>query len=109
MTRERLIALRERRAALVHRAAHERAVIHGLVERADTATAWVGRLNAVVQAIKARPAWVAAGVAVFVLLRPRRALRWAGTGLSLWRTWKSLQPVISRVMDLVQGSGRRPA
>lgn len=51
-----------------------------LADRARNGFAW----------LKAHPQWVAALVAVPVLLRPRRALAWA---LKLWWGWKLLRRV----------------
>lgn len=95
--RERLIALRERRAHLVAQAEMQRTGVLAMVERAELAMAWFDRASAVAHWLRGQPVLIAAGVALLVVLRPRKALKWFATGVSLWRTWKSLRPVIERL------------
>ena len=97
MIRERLLAVRERRAALVIRASQQRDSVQVLVRRTDAATAWIDRARAVLEQIKARPAWIAAAVALLVVLRPRKTLSLIATGASLWRTWRSLRAWTERL------------
>lgn len=42
--------------------------------------------------LAAHPQWLAAGVAVLALTRPRRAVWLAARGWTLWRLWRRLQP-----------------
>lgn len=96
MIREKLIALRERRATLVARSEHQREGVTALVERAEAAFAWVDRARALGRTLRAHPAWVAAGVALLVALRPRKMFKLFGTGLTLWRGWRSLRAAYER-------------
>lgn len=45
--------------------------------------------------LKHHPAAVGAAVAAVVLLRPRRAWRWAKRGFFLWRGWQALRASLS--------------
>lgn len=98
MIRERLIALRERRAQLVARAEHQRESVLALVARAEAVGAWFERGRSLARSARRHPAWIAAGVALLVALRPRKALKWAATGFSLWRTWRSVRASVERFM-----------
>lgn len=97
MIRERLLALREQRAALVARAEHQREGVHGLIVRAEAATAWFDRARMLLARARAHPMWIAAGVALFVALRPRKAFKWLATGISVWRGWLSLRATLERL------------
>jgi hypothetical protein len=94
--REKLIALRERRALLVSRAEYQREGVIAIVERAEVAMAWFDRARAFGRTLRANPLWVVAGVAVLVALRPRRMFKLFATGFSLWRGWRSLRASIER-------------
>jgi hypothetical protein len=98
MIRERLLALRERRAILIARAEHQRNGLAELVVRAETATMWLERGRALYRRLSAHPLWVAAGVALVVALRPRRSLSLIATALSLWRGWRSLRASLLQIM-----------
>lgn len=97
MIRERLISLRERRAHLVAQAEIQRAGVLAMVERAELATAWFDRASAFARWLRGQPVLIAAGVVLLVALRPRKALRWFASGVSLWRGWKSLRAIIERL------------
>ena len=90
--RERLLALAGRRARLVARAQAERATIGTLLAPADRAASLaVSLLHAARRALDhagRHPLIVAAGVALLIALRPRRALTWLGRGWSLWRLYR---------------------
>ena len=96
MIREKLIGLRERRALLVARAEHQRAAVAGFVAQAESATLWFDRGRALLTKLKAHPVWIAAGVALLVALRPRKAFKWLATGFSMWRGWLKLQATLER-------------
>jgi hypothetical protein len=83
--RERLIALRERRAALLARAAAERAELAGWIARTDALAAWAGAGASLLAELKRHPLWIALAAALIAALRPRRVLRWAASGWWLWR------------------------
>ena len=84
MIRERLIVLRERRAHLVALAETQRADTLVMVRRAELATAWFDRAAFYARWLRGQPVLVAVAVALLVALRPAKALKWFGTGISLW-------------------------
>jgi hypothetical protein len=90
--RERLLALAERRARLVVHAQAERATIDSLLAPADAAASLGTSLCRIVGRVanQARqyPLGVAAGVALLVALRPKRAITWLSRGWSLWRLYR---------------------
>ena len=90
--RERLLALAERRARLVARAQDERAAINALLAPADGAAALAVSLlktaRRAVAVARNHPLAVVAGVALLVVLRPRRAVYWLTRGWSLWRLYR---------------------
>ena len=97
--RERLIALRERRAALLASAASERSALAGWLARADRMSRWASTGASLLGEIRRRPLWIAAAAALLFALRPKRVLRWAASGWSLWRLalrarvwWRRLAP-----------------
>lgn len=98
MIRERLLALREQRAQFVVRAEHQRDGLATLVARAETATLWLERSRTLLGNLRAHPVWIAAAVALLVVLRPRKSLKLIATGLSLWRGWRSLRAFLERIM-----------
>ena len=102
-----LIELAVERGRLIERISQQRrqlgqqlqplgAGLHGL----DQAIAVVRRGS---DYAKQHPEMVAAGVAVFVVLQPRRVWRWSKRGFFLWRAWRKLRQQVS---DL--GLPRRP-
>lgn len=102
--REQLIALRERRARLLERAAHEREAIAGLLERTDAATAWLARTARLVASARRHPAWVAAALAFVLALRPRPALKWLASGLSLWQAYRGARRWLRRLEPVIGAS-----
>ena len=97
MIRERLIALREARALLMARAGRQREEMYAGVERAEFATAWFDRVRSILLGMREHPLWVAAGVALLVALRPRKALRLLATGYSVWKGWRGLIATLERI------------
>lgn len=103
MIRERLLVLREQRAQLVAKAESQRDSMEVLIVRAERATLWFDQGRALLGRLRAHPLWVVGGVALFVALRPRRALKWFATGFYVWRNWRSLRTWLERF------SPRQPA
>ena len=103
MIREKLLALREQRALLVAKAESQRDSLQVLIVRAERATLWFDQGRALLGRLRAHPAWIAGGIALFVALRPRRALKWFATGIYVWRNWRSLRTWLERY------SRRQPA
>ena len=100
--RERLIALRERRAGLIARAAAERSTLAAWLARADGLSRWAGVGASLLHELKRRPLWIAGAAALLFALRPKRVLRWAASGWSLWQLarrarvwWRRFAPATS--------------
>jgi len=96
MIREQLLALREKRALLVVRAGEQRDDVLVIVGKLDRAAAWYDRAKAIGRKLRANPLWVAAGVALLVAARPRKALKLFTTAYSLWRGWRNLKALLER-------------
>lgn len=109
MMRSRLLLLAERRARLAARAGAERESLAAFMARSDGAVRMASRALAggrrLLDELRRQPLLVAAGVALLVALRPRRALGWALKGWTLWRTVRSAQ----RWWRLVSGTIGAPA
>ena len=95
MMRGRLLLLAERRAGLAARASAERESLAAFMARTDGPVRMATRALAVgrrlLDELRRQPLLVAAGVALLIAFRPRRALGWALKGWSLWRTVRGLQ------------------
>jgi len=97
MVRDRLLVLAERRALLVQRAQAERTRLEAVVERADGVHSLLAGVRNLFDELRCRPLLLAAAVALFFVLRPRRALKWLTRGWSLWRPYRGTQRWWSRV------------
>ena len=91
MNQQRLLELAERRGELTAHIAMQRMAIAGhsrpverVLGRADQAVRGISWLNR-------HPQIVLAFVAGIVIVRPRRAWRWAKRGFFVWRGWKALR------------------
>ncbi|MBI3370587.1 MAG: hypothetical protein HY017_02360 [Betaproteobacteria bacterium] len=93
--RERLIALRERRAGLIVCAEIERGELAGWIARTDAVSRWAGTGVGMFRELKRHPLWIAGAVALVFVLRPGRTLqfaaRWAAAAWSLWRLVRRLR------------------
>lgn len=87
-TRERLIRLAERRALLQERARAERESLAAMVASSDEWTKAIQVAGRVAAELRRQPWIVAAGVALLVALRPRRALGWLMKGWGAWRIYR---------------------
>jgi hypothetical protein len=83
--RERLIALRERRAGLLARAEAERHALAGWLSRTDRLARWAGSGASLLGELKRRPLWIAAGAALLFALSPKRVIGWAVRAWSMWQ------------------------
>ena len=87
--RERLIALRERRAGLIVCAEIERGDLAGWIARTDVVSRWADTGAGLFRELKHHRMWIAGGAALVLALRPARTIRWAaqwaGAAWSLWR------------------------
>lgn len=104
--RARLIELRERRAQLRERAARERAALGEWLGRAEVVEGWAVKGAAAVGWLRERPLLIAAGVALALALRPRRALGWLSKGLALWQVWRQARALWAQVAPLA-GQAKR--
>jgi len=84
----RLAQIRLRRERLIARAAVERDGIALLASRLRAPLALADRGVLAVQYVRMHPGIVVLAVAAFVVLSPRRALRWARRGVYLWRGYR---------------------
>ena len=89
--RAKLLELAERRSRLVERARTEREQLARAFAGTDTAASLLARAGRIVEGIRQQPLVVAAGVALLVALRPRRALGWLMKGWSAWRLYRGAQ------------------
>lgn len=105
MIREKLLALREQRAQLVAKAETQRDSLQVLIARAERATLWFDQGRALLGRLLAHPVWIAGGIALFVALRPRKALKWFATGIYVWRNWKSLRTWLERFSPRQRAGG----
>ena len=109
MMRARLIALAERRALLLHRARSERESVAALVTRADGALAWVDKGRRMLQELGRHPLIVVAAVALLVVLRPRRALKWLASGWTRWQLYRQASLWWQRLDAVLGAPARRPS
>ena len=91
----RLAAIEAKRARLVERAARERADLAQALRPLAQPLGFIDRCIAAVRFVIARPPLVAGAVLVFVLLRPRRALKWARRALGIWQGYRWLTKKIA--------------
>ena len=109
MMRGRLLLLAERRAKLSARASAERESLAAFMARTDGPVRMANRTLAagrrLLDEARRQPLLVAAGVALLIAFRPRRALGWALKGWTLWRTVRSAQ----RWWQLVASTIGQPA
>jgi hypothetical protein len=85
----RLAEIHARRELLLARSALQRDTLALLVQRWHAPLELADRGVRVVRYARENPGALVAAVAVLVALAPKRALRWAGSALALWRTYRS--------------------
>jgi hypothetical protein len=90
-----LIELHQQRGRLIERITSQRATLTRelapLQAASDAGSRVLALLRGGVQYLKSHPLPVVLVVLTLVLLKPRRAWRWAGRGLFLWRSWRVLR------------------
>lgn len=87
---ERLFAIELRRARLIERAAREREDVSAAMQAWSRPLGFIDRCVEAVRFVAARPPLVAGVALVLVLLRPRRAFRWARRAFGLWQSYRWL-------------------
>lgn len=97
-----LADLHEQRGRLLERIAGQRIALGQQLapfQRAsDTGEQLFTLLQSAVQSLKRHPLPVLAGVTALIVLRPRRAWRWLGRGVGMWRSWRTLRAWLPSVM-----------
>jgi hypothetical protein len=91
----RALELASRRGALRERIEVQRAALAVHTVGLSTACARGDAVLRGVDWLKQHPLAVGAAVLVVVLARPRRAWRWGGRALFLWRGWRSVRNILS--------------
>ncbi|MFH1603989.1 MAG: YqjK family protein [Pseudomonadota bacterium] len=86
----RLAAIETKRARLIERAAREREDVVQTLQLWSQPLGLVDQFVAGAKYVMARPPLVAAAVIVLVVLRPRRAWKWARRALGLWQGYRWL-------------------
>jgi hypothetical protein len=87
---QRLAAIQTKRALLIERAARQRADLAQTLQSWAQPLGFVDRGLAAVRFVLARPPLLAGAALVMVLLRPRRAVKWARRAWGLWRSYRWL-------------------
>lgn len=87
----RLIDLAVRRGELKARIEMQRGALALHAQPLVAALAKGDQVLAGVDWLKRHPGAVGAAVAALVVLKPRRAWRWARRGLVIWQSWRSLR------------------
>jgi YqjK-like protein len=87
---ERLFAIEVRRTRLIERAARERGDVAYAVQSLSGPFGFIDRCVGVVRFVVARPPLIAGVMLVLVLLRPRRAFKWAQRAFGLWQSYRWL-------------------
>lgn len=87
---QRLVAIGAKRARLIERAASERAQLAQALQSWAQPLGLVDRCIAAIRFVIAQPPLVAGAALVLVLLRPRRAFRWARRALAIWQGYRWL-------------------
>ena len=93
----RLLELATRHGALRARIEQQR---QALAQHAAPLEAALARGDAALQAVdwlKHHPAAVGAAVAAAVILRPKRAWRWAKRSFFLWRGWQAIRHSLQKL------------
>jgi hypothetical protein len=90
-----LLELQQQRSLLRARIASQRATLaqqlEPLQQVSDAGQRLVTLARSGVAYLKSHPLPVLLALSALVLLKPRRAWRWLGRGVALWRSWKLLR------------------
>lgn len=100
--KQSLIELHQQRGRLLERIASQRTTLARQVlplqNASDAGSRVWALLRGGVQYLKSHPLPVALTALALMLLKPRRALRWAGRGLFLWRGWRALRAWLTALL-----------
>jgi hypothetical protein len=86
----RLVAIWDKRARLLERAAREREDVERTLELWSQPLDFVDRCLGAIRYVMARPPLIAGAVLVLALVRPLRTLRWAQRAFALWQGYRWL-------------------
>ena len=86
----KLAAIQARRARLLERAAHEREDLDRALQVWAQPLGFLDRCIGALRYFVSRPPLVAGAAAILVVLRPRRAFRWARRAFGLWQGYRWL-------------------
>jgi hypothetical protein len=100
----RLAEIRARRELLLARSALQRDTLALLVQQWRAPFELADRGVRIARYAREHPGALLAAIAVLVALAPKRALRWAGSALALWRGYRSARGLIE---PLVRPAARR--
>ncbi len=84
----RLAEFRDKRVRLLARAAVERERLVTQLQAWEAPLALADKGFAAARYVRQNPQWIVATVVLLVVLRPRRALSLARSGLIAWRAWR---------------------
>lgn len=87
---QRLVAIWDRRARLLERAAREREDVERALALWSQPLGFVDRCVGAIRYVMARPPLIAGAVLVLALVRPLRTLRWARRAFALWQGYRWL-------------------
>jgi len=90
MFTDNLIELARRKERLIARIEQQRIVISVACLRLQKPLSVIDRGIAIARYLKTHPLVLAVGVAVAAIAGRHNLLRWAGRGLFVWRTWRSV-------------------
>ncbi|WP_306603069.1 YqjK-like family protein [Azonexus sp.] len=94
---EKRLELAARRGALGARIASQRDALSYHAESLERLLAKGDATLRGIDWLKQHPLAVGASVAVAVILRPGRAIRWAKRGFFVWRGWQLVRTTLSRL------------
>jgi hypothetical protein len=100
MSRDRRHELQLRRERVLIRSAELRLQVARQANALVTPFALADQAVSGLRWLREHPAWPLSALALWIVLKPRRALRWAARGWWLWRTGQQL-----RRLWLTAGSG----
>jgi len=93
----RLLELATRRGVLKARIDAQRLQLARHAEPLEKALAAGDKVVDGVEWLKHHPAVVGTAVAAVVVMRPKRAWRWAKRGIFVWRGWQALKTTLAKV------------
>lgn len=96
MSRARADALRQRQLHLLLRSDRLRQRLGEQAQVLQQPLAWADRAQAAWHWMRAHPGWPVAGVAVLLVLRPRRALHWGPRLIWAWKALRRVQGLMDR-------------